>query len=121
MQNLQEKVAIRIRELRRAAGLTQSQLAEMSGLSEDTIGALERGKSYPSLDSLQKITVALKILIKDFFDFEEEGQDIKEFKAAINRLLIHLKEKDTKDIRFFTKLMKLICDWKTPKRENFKN
>lgn len=113
MQNLQEKVAMRVRELRQAAGLTQSQLADLSGLSEDTIGALERrGKSYPSLDSLQRITEALKILIKDFFDFEEESQDRKEHRKAMAELMSHLKGQNIEDIRFFTSLIKQLSDWK---------
>jgi transcriptional regulator with XRE-family HTH domain len=57
--------------------LTQIELAEKAELSEDTIGALERGKSSPSLASLQKKALALKVGIKDFCDFEDEAEDWK--------------------------------------------
>jgi len=115
MPNIQEKVSERIKKLRRAARLTQNQLAEKAGLSEDTIGALERGKASPSLDSLQKITGALQIRIKDFFDFEEEGEEIEEVKTAIADLTNYLKGRDSKDIHFIIRLIKLIYDWKDNK------
>jgi transcriptional regulator with XRE-family HTH domain len=60
-------VGEQIRQIRRWRGLTQSDLAEASGLSSNTLSLIERGQSSPTLSTLQKIAAALQIDINDFF------------------------------------------------------
>lgn len=43
---------MRLRELRKSKGLTQSQLAEKVGYGSDTVGKWERGDREPSTSSL---------------------------------------------------------------------
>lgn len=50
-----------IRELR---GLKQSEAAELIGISVDTLGKYERGKSYPDIPILRKIEEVYKIEYK---------------------------------------------------------
>lgn len=50
-----------IREFRKAAGLTQKQLAEKVGLSEQAIRMYELGKREPSVDVIKRIGEALDI------------------------------------------------------------
>lgn len=50
-----------IRELR---GLKQSEAAELIGISVDTLGNYERGKSYPDIPILRKIEEVYKIEYK---------------------------------------------------------
>ena len=50
---LMEKMPLKIaRELK---GYTQAQAAELIGVSPDTLGNYERGKSYPDIPTLRKI------------------------------------------------------------------
>lgn len=65
--DLRKELGEKIRELRKAAGLTQEELDEKTGLSYKFIGELERGQVNVSLDSLVKITDALGIQIGDLF------------------------------------------------------
>lgn len=56
----QKTIGMRVRELRRAEGITQARLAEECCLGEDTIGDIERGvKSF----TLQNISI-----IADYFN-----------------------------------------------------
>ncbi len=48
-----------IRE-RRAAGLSQQQLADAAGLRQETLSRLESGKHSPTVRTLKKIETALK-------------------------------------------------------------
>jgi transcriptional regulator with XRE-family HTH domain len=59
----------RIRELRKARGLTQEQLAELVEVEQKHVSRLELGKSYPTIERLEKIAEALNVQLKDFFDF----------------------------------------------------
>ena len=49
----------RLREVRRAAGLTQAQLSERSKISEEYISCLERGVANPTLDTMVLVAGAL--------------------------------------------------------------
>lgn len=51
----------RIRAMRRAAGLTQKQLGEMSGIAEPTIRRYELGKLNPKRETLEKIANPLGV------------------------------------------------------------
>lgn len=54
-------VSQRIREAREAAGLTQAELSEQSGLPQSHISRLEQGKHSPTAKTLEKIATALKL------------------------------------------------------------
>lgn len=49
-----------LRELRLAAGLSQSQLAELTETSQPRIARLEAGREEPGLSTLRKLARALK-------------------------------------------------------------
>ena len=51
----------RIREARRQAAITQAELAEKSGISEDSINKLEGGRHSPRPTTLRKLAAALGV------------------------------------------------------------
>lgn len=53
---------------RKAAGLTQEQLAEATDLTRNTIGNTERGNYSPRLDSLLMIADAVRVPLPDLID-----------------------------------------------------
>lgn len=56
-----------MRAIRKAQGLTQQQLAELSNLDDAYIGAVERGERNFSIDTLEKIVTALQIQPAELF------------------------------------------------------
>ncbi|MEK6677195.1 MAG: helix-turn-helix transcriptional regulator [Planctomycetota bacterium] len=59
----------RIGELRRAKGLSQEKLAEKSRYSTEFISLVERGLNAPSVAGLARIAKALKVEVKELFEF----------------------------------------------------
>jgi transcriptional regulator with XRE-family HTH domain len=59
--DLKEVMAINLRQLRHARGMTQEELAERAGLSARYIGAIERANTSASVSVLGRIADALKI------------------------------------------------------------
>ena len=59
----------RIAELRRAKGLSQEELAAKSRYSTEFISLVERGLNAPSVAGLSRIAKALRVEIKDLFEF----------------------------------------------------
>lgn len=47
-----------VRQVREAQGLTQVQLAEVSGIQQSNISAIESGRRIPSADTLNRLVVA---------------------------------------------------------------
>lgn len=67
-------IANRIRVLRFARGeMTQQELAELAGVSRQTIIALEKGKYLPSLELGFLIAHAFGVGIEEVFQFDATG------------------------------------------------
>lgn len=70
---------LRIRELRTDQGMTLSQLASQTGLSEGMISQVERGITDPSLETLRRISRALDLPLFQLFNQDD---------AAASRLAV---------------------------------
>ncbi len=93
----------RIRELRKSMGLTQHQFAELVNLSDDSIGKIERGVAVPTVDSLYKISIGLKMSIADLIQPVTRNRHQRTSKA-IDDLVIYLKTRPPEDARFIHEL-----------------
>ena len=93
MTTIKKKFGVHLFQLRNAAGMTQARLAEITNLSVDSISRIERGERAPSLESIEKISDALKVRSSELFNFESEeiaslsdlddNGDIKGFRAKM--------------------------------------
>lgn len=62
-----------IRKLRFLAGeMTQQQLAERTGVTRQTVAAIENGKYYPSLELAFRIAHVFGLPLTEVFTFELE-------------------------------------------------
>jgi transcriptional regulator with XRE-family HTH domain len=59
------RLALRLRALRQARGLTQAQLAAKAGLSREYLARLETARQDPTLTTLEKLAKALKVTAGD--------------------------------------------------------
>ena len=66
---LQKKLGEKIRNIRKAKGLTQEQLAEMLDIDNKHLSRIEKGKHMPTYAISKKLSEILKF---DIFHFEEE-------------------------------------------------
>lgn len=65
-----------IRRLRFDAGeMTQQQLADETGVSRQTIVAIEKGNYSPSLELAFKIARVFKQPLEEVFSYEDEGNN----------------------------------------------
>ena len=61
-----EMFAMRLKELRKKKKMTQTDLAEASGLAVRTVQAYEQGLREPSLDSALKLAHGLRVDVSAF-------------------------------------------------------
>ena len=55
----------RIRRLREEAGLSQAEMAERAGTTQDRVSRIERGRTEPTLAMLRRLASALGTCVED--------------------------------------------------------
>ncbi len=55
MPTISRKMRVTLKNAREIYGMTQAEAAKLIGVSTDTLGNYERGKSYPDIPVLRKI------------------------------------------------------------------
>jgi XRE family transcriptional regulator, regulator of sulfur utilization len=68
MNSMQRRVAMKIKQIREARGLTQAALAKTARLSLGYIARLEIGRHDPSLSTLVKLAKALKVKVGELVE-----------------------------------------------------
>jgi transcriptional regulator with XRE-family HTH domain len=63
----QKQIGARVRQLRRAKGISQEAFADACGLHRTHMSLLERGRVNVTVNTLHQITAMLGIRLKDFF------------------------------------------------------
>ena len=64
---INEKIGLRIKELRTSLGLSQEKLALKAEIDRTYLAGVEQGKRNPSIKSLEKIIEALEVNFSEFF------------------------------------------------------
>lgn len=105
MSNLHKKLGMRIKKLRKMKGLTQSELAEKTGLSDNFIGIIERGKGGGTLKTLHKIANVLGVEIKELFEFDVSSRDTNE---VLKKFKKYLENKPHNKIKAIYQIAKII-------------
>lgn len=59
---------LRIREIRELRKFNKSQLAKKAGVSKATISKIENYKESPTIETLEKIAIALDVKVSDLLD-----------------------------------------------------
>lgn len=86
MHSTKKLLGARIKELRKACGLSQEQLAEQIAVDPKFVSRIEVGKNAPSLETMEKIANAFKVEIRELFEFEhlkEAAVEAKTFQRLI--------------------------------------
>ncbi len=69
-------VGASLRAIRNQQGLSIRALAELSGLNVNTLSMIENNKTSPSVSTLQRLAMALRVPITAFFEFGREQHSV---------------------------------------------
>lgn len=98
-KNLKSAFGENLKYLRKSKGLTQERLAEDLGISHRQLSRIESGDNFPSVETLEKISLYLETDLKVLFDFEwnkkyavlSNGTDERPvFEVSLNDTVINL-------------------------------
>lgn len=100
-------IAERIRQRRKALGLTQEKLAERAGLSVNYLAQLEISDKTPSLKTLVSLATALEMDMSDFFapSYQDKWED------ELSNILRTLEDMNEDDVRFALAQLRALMDY----------
>ncbi|CAN7310452.1 helix-turn-helix transcriptional regulator [Paenibacillus sp. LjRoot153] len=103
MGDILKIVGARVRDIRKDRGLTQEQLAEVSGFHFTYVGAVERGEKNITLLNLEKMAEALNTDVQELFRYAglDLGQTSKQrdLQEVLN-LLMRQSNEEIKRAKF---------------------
>ena len=82
-------VGERVRDARRALGLTMAQFAEVSEISLGMVSKIEHGQTSPSLSTLTRLAHAAQVPITAFFRGLDEEHDVVIVRADERMEILH--------------------------------
>lgn len=97
-----------IKAARKAAGLTQEQLAKKCGMAVVTIGQYERGSREPRQEQLQTLAAALGVHVLDLLGYPSSQK--AEFSFEYSFSVEHMAQRIHKDYGIETKTAKCIVE-----------
>lgn len=99
--NIKKDFGQRIKELRNKKGITQYQLAEMTGIDPKHMSHIETGRSFPKADLIEKFANALNIEYIQLFQTEHlQDRDI-----LLDKINDNLTKVSDKDLQIIYKLI----------------
>ncbi len=101
MAILSKLLGQRIKELRKRQKITQATLAETIGMETTNLCKLENGGQLPKEENIEKIAKALKVNVKDLFDFGH----MKSRQALQDELFEIIKTASRKELEMYYKLI----------------
>lgn len=82
----EDRVGLKIREIRNRTGLSLRAVAEKSGLNINTLSLIENGKTSPSVSTLQQLAAALGVQLIQFFEEDTIEQKVVYMTAGQGQL-----------------------------------
>ena len=107
--SVEKLIGSSIARIRKDRELTQAQLAEIIDTTVETISRLERGVSVPSLKTLEKISKALHVHIKELLDFESPSLKKPSIREG-EKLFTYLQTRRPEDIEMCYRILKSIFE-----------
>ena len=81
-QDILTRMAVRLKENRKARNLSLDALAELSGVSRSMVSQIERGESSPTVSTLWNLTQALKVDFAELVEDPAQSRGIEIMSAA---------------------------------------
>lgn len=96
MSEIAEKLGRRIAYFRKLRDMTQAELAEKVGLSNNFIALIESGRRAPSFETLERLLEVLNVSVSQVFNFDElkEYDSVEEIRERLNTYISEMKPED---------------------------
>ena len=83
LKSIEMDIAKHIKNIREKKGMSQKELITAVGLGAPMYSRIETGKAEPSLTTLEKIAKALGVKLADFFEVDDNLEEINSYDASL--------------------------------------
>ncbi len=104
MDTIKKSFGSRIKEIREKQGLSQEKLAELINMESRHLSRIETGRSFTTLENIEKIAKTLNVEIEDLFCFRHKQNK----NILINEINIYLQNADKDKLELSYKLIKAL-------------
>ena len=108
MSNLEKRIGGKITEVRLGKRMTQAGLAEKIGLSVESISRMERGASFPSLKTVERVAIALDTPLRNFFEFDDQPAETASFERELSKLTAFLRTRSEEEITQVHRILRVV-------------
>lgn len=92
-EELRKEFGNNIRRHRKAAGLSQEQLAEMIEIATTSLSLIETGKGFVTSTTLERISKALKVDAAKLFTFVRDDDVPALFEKILQKVVLYKEDK----------------------------
>jgi transcriptional regulator with XRE-family HTH domain len=97
----------RLRDLRKAANLSREKVAELTNITSNYLGEVERGEKWPSLQVLTALGHALHVSPARFFEIDPHSADPKALRKQLDQFLAG---RDAKQLQQIQRVLAALAD-----------
>ena len=112
MKDKNREICKKIREIRTSMKLTQSQFAELCDMSEDSVGKIERGVTFPTVETLYKIARNINKPIEAILPSGYNETFCRGLPKELTDLVDYLRSRTPTDAKFIHELAVTILERK---------
>jgi transcriptional regulator with XRE-family HTH domain len=102
-------IGTRLRKLREEKDFSQGDIEKRTGLLRCYISRVENGHTVPSIETLERLAVALEIPLYQLFYEGDEPPPLPNLSRRRTTEELALDGEDQKDLRFFEKVRRLVA------------
>lgn len=108
---LRKLMGQRIRQLRKARGWTQQELAEKADLDYKYVGAVERGERNITLDNIEKIAAGFEAEVHQLFLFSAPASEVSEERITEAKIRDLLKQSNAGQKKLMWRVLRELAVW----------
>lgn len=108
MQENWRKFGAQLRQLRRQRGMTQEQLAEISGYHATHIANMERGRNLPSFEAVFRLARALGVPVAELLAAVDEPSTSQSAEALQEQIQELLRRCDREQLSVLLRLIRML-------------
>jgi len=109
--SLRKLLGQRIRQLRKARGWTQQEVAERAGLDYKYVGAIERGERNITLDNVEKIAIGFGLEAHQLFLFSAEVEEVSEERMTDEKIQDLLEQGTPERKQLMWRILRELAVW----------
>lgn len=108
--NLKESIGLRVKTARLSNNLSQVQLAEKVGRTEETVSNIERAINAPNIETLERLSKALNVPMIEFFEGYDHASGNKKRMQLELEIRECLQELSVSELKIVKKQIQALTD-----------